>query len=533
MNNEVWWQRGIIYQIYPLSYMDSNGDGYGDLPGIMSRLDYLQWLGVGAIWLSPIYPSPMADFGYDISDYTAIHPFFGSMADFDRLLAASHARGLKLILDFVPNHTSDRHPWFIESRSSRDSPKRNWYIWQDMGPDGEAPNNWLSFFGGSAWEWDEESGQYYYHAYLKEQPDLNWRNPEVQHAMFQVMRFWLDKGVDGFRLDALPHLLKDKDLRDNPPNPDYQEGETYPYKRLLPVYDSNLPEIHVLLTRIRQVLDEYSARLLIGEIYLPINELVNYYGLSENEGINLPYNFQLIQLPWKAADIFAGINKYEASLPPFGWPSWVLGNHDKSRVTSRLGPAQARIAAILLLTLRGTPTMYYGDELGMEDVPIPPDLARDPVQKHYPDKNYGRDPARTPMQWNAEKQAGFSPVKTWLPLPDNYRQVNVERAKADPASLLNFYHRLIQLRQGEHAFRLGKYIPVTEENNILAFIREYEGKRWLVAVNMAHGPASLPLPEKILVTGEIVFSTSFAKIGQQASQRLVLGPDEGIIIHLK
>src|SRR5690606_37530446 len=307
------------------------------------------------------YPSPMADFGYDVSDYTAIHPLFGSMEDFDELLEAIHQRGLKLILDFVPNHTSEAHPWFQESRSSRDNPKRDWYLWKDPAPDGGPPNNWLSEFGGLGWQLNEKTGQYYYHAYLKEQPDLNWRNPEVQEAMLSNMKFWLDKGVDGFRVDVMWHMIKDDQFRNNPPNPDYSEDQS-PYRRLLPAYSTDQPEVHDVVRKMRDLLDQYEQRLLIGEIYLPISKLVTYYG-QDNQGAHLPFNFQLIVLPWKAKIIEAAISEYEGSLPPEGWPNWVLGNHDKHRIATRVGDRQARVAAMLLLTLKGTPTMYYGDEI--------------------------------------------------------------------------------------------------------------------------------------------------------------------------
>src|SRR4051812_19163060 len=294
----LWWQKVTIYQIYPRSFMDSNGDGVGDLRGIQSRLDYLEWLGVDAVWLSPIYPSPMADFGYDVADYTGIEPVFGTMADFDRLLADVHRRGMKLILDLVPNHTSDRHPWFLESRASRDNPKRDWYIWRDPAPGGGPPNNWLSVFGGGAWQWDELSGQYYLHSFAVEQPELNWRNPEVEAEVFDAIRFWLDKGVDGFRVDVIYYMIKDDQFRDNPPNPEFQPGDQ-PYSSQLHIYNYNRPEVHDIIRRMRTLFDEYEDRVIIGEIYLPYPELISYYGANEDEA-HLPFNFHLIHLPWKA-----------------------------------------------------------------------------------------------------------------------------------------------------------------------------------------------------------------------------------------
>src|SRR5918999_257864 len=320
-----WWQLGIIYQLYPRSFRDSNDDGIGDLPGVIERLDYLKWLGIDALWLSPIHPSPMKDFGYDISDYLDIDPLFGTLADFDALVVKAHERGLRIILDFVPNHTSDQYPWFVESRSSRHNLKRGWYIWRDPASDGGPPNNWLSHFGGSAWAWDAATGQYYYHAYLEEQPDLNWRNPEVKTAMFEVLRFWLDRGVDGFRVDAIKQLIEDEQLRSNPPNPDYRSGQS-PYRQWLPLYTTDQPEVHDILIQMRRVLDEYAERMMMAEIYdLPLDRLMAYYG-AEGKEAHMPFNFELIRLPWDARVIAAGIAAYEAALPLYGWPNWVLGN---------------------------------------------------------------------------------------------------------------------------------------------------------------------------------------------------------------
>ena len=363
MADFVWWKHGVVYQIYPRSFQDTNGDGVGDLKGIIERLDYLAWLGVDAIWISPIYPSPMADFGYDVSDYCNIDPLFGSLEDFDRLVAAAHARKIKVILDFVPNHTSERHPWFLESRASRVNPKRDWYIWRDGKPDGSPPNNWLSQFGGPAWAREARTGQYYLHSFLPEQPDLNWRNPEVRTAMYDVLRFWLDRGVDGFRVDVIWLLIKDAALRDNPPNPNYRPTEAGIH-RFLQVYSADQPETHEVIAEMRSVLDRYDERVLIGEIYLPIERLVTYYG-QDLRGAQLPFNFQLLHTAWTAAAVGKLVTDYEVALPPGGWPNWVLGNHDQPRIAARVGEAQARIAAMLLLTLRGTPTMYYGDELGI------------------------------------------------------------------------------------------------------------------------------------------------------------------------
>ena len=355
MHAHSWWQTGVIYQVYPRSFLDSNRDGIGDLPGIISKLDYLRWLGVDAIWLSPIYPSPMADFGYDISSYTAIHPLFGTLEDLDSLLHQAHQRNLKLILDFVPNHTSDEHPWFQESRSNRTNEKRDWYIWRDPAPDGGPPNNWTSRFGGSAWHFDEQSGQYYLHTYDVKQPDLNWRNPNVRQAMYEVLRFWLERGVDGFRVDALEVLLKDEQFRDNPMNPQWKPGDP-PNTRQIGRYTEDLPGIHEIVREMRAILDHYGERVLIGEIYLPLARLIPYYGEQLDEA-HLPFNFQFVTMPtWEAGAIRQVVDAYESALPQGAWPNWVLGNHDRSRIATRVGREQARLTQMLLLTLRGTPT---------------------------------------------------------------------------------------------------------------------------------------------------------------------------------
>lgn len=531
LSKHLWWQEGVIYQIYPRSYQDSNQDGVGDLPGIIKRLDYLQWLGITAVWLSPVYPSPMADFGYDISDYQGIHPLFGTMQDFDRLIGEVHRRGMKLILDLVPNHTSDQHPWFLESRSSRDNPKRDWYIWSDPKPDGSLPNNWLSVFGGSGWEWDEPTQQYYYHAFLKEQPDLNWRNPAVQEAMFSVMRFWLDKGVDGFRVDVMWHMVKDARFRDNPVNPNYQPHMAT-YEQLLPVYSTDQPEVHELVMKMRHILDEYPERMMIGEIYLPIQQLVTYYGI-DGKGAHLPFNFQLLQLPWDAQQIAAAIDQYEGVLPAGGWPNWVLGNHDQPRITSRVGKEQARVAAMLLLTLRGTPTIYYGDEICMRDVAIPFEEVQDPQGLNMPDKNLSRDPSRTPMQWDNSAYAGFSEAKPWLRIAQNYSRENVSAQQNDPGTMLTLYRRLIQLRQQEPALMTGEYTPVYADKQVIGYMRKAGGAdAFLILLNLSHRPAYIRLADEQL-QGTVELATYPELEGIVVSGRINLNGDEGIIVRLK
>ena len=525
----LWWHKGVVYQIYPRSYKDSDGDGVGDLQGIIEKLDYLKDLGIDAVWVSPIFPSPMADFGYDVSDYTGIHPLFGNMNDFDEMLKAIHQRGMKLILDLVPNHSSDQHPWFLESRSSKRNPKRDWYIWKDPAPDGGPPNNWLSVFGGPGWELDEKTGQYYYHAFLKEQPDLNWRNPEVQKAMFDVMRFWLKKGVDGFRVDVMWHMIKDDQFRDNPPNPDYTE-DMNSYSRHIPAFSTDQEEVHEIVEKMRKVIDEYEERLLIGEIYLPINKLVRYYG-EDNQGAHLPFNFQLLQLPWDAAEIGATISEYEGALPERGWPNWVLGNHDKSRIASRVGKEQARNAALLLLSLRGTPTIYYGDELGMEDVDIPQDKIQDPQALNEPGVGRSRDPERTPMQWDNSQNAGFTKGEPWLPLMENYEELNVEKQWDKKGSILDLHRRLLEIRTKEPALHVGSYIPVNSEGNILAFRREYEQDAFLVLLNLANTEESFE-PEQEWA-GTVKISTQGEKEGQELENKTTLAANQGLLIKLK
>ncbi len=356
-----WWQTGVVYQVYPRSFADASGDGIGDLPGITARLDYLQWLGVDAIWIAPFYRSPMADFGYDVADYTDVDPLFGTLADFDRLLAEAHRREIRVIVDYVPNHTSDRHPWFIESRSSRQSPMRDWYYWRDGRGDGSLPNNWVSMFGGPAWEWDERTDQYYLHTFLREQPDLNWRNPATKVAMFDVARFWLDRGVDGFRIDVAPIVMKDPQMRDNPPNPDWTPDHRMgTWGAQLHLHDLAHPDMHGLYRDFRRLLDSYPGdRTSIGELHHPeFERWAAYYGTEQDE-IHVPFNFHLIFAPWTSAAVRYAVEGVEGALPPGAFASWVLGNHDQPRFASphRAGREQARVGMLLLLTLRGTPTL--------------------------------------------------------------------------------------------------------------------------------------------------------------------------------
>jgi alpha-glucosidase len=524
--NSHWWQSGVIYQIYPRSFQDSDGDGVGDLRGIRSRLDYLELLGVDAIWISPIFPSPMADFGYDVSDYTGIAPLFGSMASFDDLLAEVKRRNLKLILDYVPNHTSAEHPWFLESRSNRLNAKRDWYLWRDPSPDGGVPNNWLSNFGGSAWEWDAARGQYFYHSFLKEQPDLNWRNPDVVAAMHDVLRFWFKKGVDGFRIDVLWMLIKDIEWRDNPPNPTFSAGQPA-FSSQIPLYTTDRPEVQKIVAGLRSVANEFADRVLIGEIYLPLNRLMAYYGKNLS-GVQLPFNFQLLQSPWDAQVIAALIERYESELPRGGWPNWVLGNHDNPRVASRLGQAQARVAAMLLLTLRGTPTLYYGDEIGMRNGIIPTDRVQDPFEKNVPGKGLGRDPSRTPMQWDGSPNAGFSSGEPWLPVADDYASTNVQAENAQPRSILMLYGRLLAMRRAHAALATGDYAVFPAGGNVLTFVRQSPGQRFLIALNL--GSESCELSVEGFGPGLIMLSTYLERERESVLNSLTLRGNEGVIL---
>jgi alpha-glucosidase len=525
-----WWQRAIIYQIYPLSFQDTNGDGKGDLPGILSHLDYLERLGIDAVWLSPIYPSPMADFGYDITDFSDVDPVFGSLDDLDRLLKALHARDIRLLLDFVPNHTSELHPWFVESRSSRENPKRDWYVWVDPGPDGGPPNNWLSRFGGSAWEWDAATGQYYYHAFLKEQPDLNWRNPAVPAAMGDALRFWLRRGVDGFRIDAAAVLAEDALLRDDPPDPEANE-HTPPPDRLKRVYTDSRPEVLDWLAELRAVVDEFPDRVLLGEVDISRDRVAQFYGDEERPIIHLPLNYGLRDTAWEAAKIATTIEEYRGWLPPHGWPNWVIGGHDKKRIASAIGPDQARVAAMLFLTLPGTALFYAGDELGMCGGPTKGQQVLDPFERRVPGYGLNRDPQRTPMQWDGSAHAGFTTGTPWLRVAEDYRVRNVEAEAADPHSILNLYRRLIALRHAEDALTVGQYTTVLVEGAIMAYSRAHAGRRILVLLNLSAHPQNCNLPR--MRGGHVLLSTYLDGQERMLSDRITLRSNEGLIIELK
>jgi alpha-glucosidase len=517
MHNLAWWQSAVIYEIYPRSFQDSNGDGLGDLDGIIQRLDYLVELGVDAIWVAPMYRSPMADFGYDVADYCGVDPIFGTMQDFDRLLKEAHDRDLKLILDFVPNHSSDQHPWFIESRSSRENSKRDWYLWRDE------PNNWMSNFGGSGWEWDKQTNQYYYHSFLKEQPDLNWRNPAVRAAMYDVLRLWLDKGVDGFRVDVMWLLIKDDQYRDNPPNPDFSSAQSSG-NSVLPVYNSNRPEVHEVVAEMRAVIDSYPGRVLIGEMYLPTKDLMTYYGQDLN-GANLPFNFLLLQCPWNAEAVAHVISEYMTMLPQGAWPNWVLGNHDNARIATRVGLSQAAIVAMLLLTLPGTLTIYYGEEIGMTNALIRPEDEQDPAEKRQPGIGMGRDPERTPMTWDCSEMAGFTRGRPWLPLGFDHRAVNVEVEEGDRASIFSLYRRLIALRRAYPMLVGGQLRSVTALGDLLSYERAAENERLVIFLNFGHSPIQVAAE-----SGIVLAATDSRRDTERVDNFVELQDSEGLVI---
>ncbi|MDP8923803.1 MAG: alpha-amylase family glycosyl hydrolase [Chloroflexota bacterium] len=520
-----WWRRATIYQVYPRSFQDSDGDGTGDLEGLRARLPYLAWLGVDAIWLSPFFRSPMADFGYDVSDHCAVDPTFGTAADWDRLVETARGLGLRLILDLVANHTSDQHPWF---RAARAGKRRDWYLWQAGTPE-RPPNNWRSVFGGSAWTWDEDAAAWYYHAYLEQQPDLNWRNPEVRDAIARVMRYWLERGADGFRIDALRQYVKDARLRENPVNPDWHPGLD-PYQAVLPEFTTDRPELDDVVRRLRETADEAARadgreRVLIGELYLPIERLMRFY----RAGLHLPSNFSLLTTPWEAGAIAALVERYEALLPPGAWPNWVLGNHDRPRLASRIGSRQARAAAVLLLTLRGTPTLYYGDEIGMVDVPVPAEHVRDPWERNVPGRGLGRDPARTPMQWDATKRAGFcaDAATPWLPLAPEADRVHVAAQRDDPGSLLSLYRRLLALRRRHPALHSGDYETLAVGDGVIAYRRAWAREGMAVVVNLANEPREAALDG---VAGEVVLDTGGSRESAAFSGRIELAAGAAVIV---
>lgn len=467
-----WWRGAVVYQVYPRSFADSNGDGVGDLEGVRRRLEHLRQLGVDAIWLSPFYRSPMADAGYDISDHTDVDPIFGTLADFDRLIAEAHACDLRVLVDYVPNHTSDQHPWFIASRSSRHNPKRDWYIWRDT------PNNWVAAFGaGSAWTWDEETAQYYLHLFLAEQPDLNWYNPAVIVAMQDVMRFWLDRGVDGFRVDAAHCVGKDLTFANHPR---CAAGEPL-------MLFNHQPYSHEVFRGLRRLTDSYSGeRVLVGEVNVRSTAAVaEYYGAGD--GFHLSFNFSHLDAPWDPAVFRLYIREVEGTLGAIdAWPTWVLSNHDFPRHRTRFGGSErrARAAAVLLLTLRGTAFIYQGEELGLEDAQVAPGDQVDPG---------GRDGPRAPLPWEAEAPHGWEGERTWLPFPPDAAERSAERQWQDPTSMLHLYRRLLAVRRASPALRSGDWEELLSPPEVLAYRRRMQADERVVCINFSSRAQQFPL----------------------------------------
>ena len=527
-----WWREAVIYQIYPLSYSDNNDDGFGDLPGVTSRLDYLSdVLGVDALWLSPFYRSPMRDWGYDVSDHTAVDPLFGTIDDARALIDAAHERGLRVIVDYVINHTSDEHEWFEASRSSMDDPKRDWYVWRDGRGDGP-PNNWVSVFSGPAWSYDERTGQWYRHTFLSSQPDLNWRNPEVVEAMMEVVRFWLDMGVDGFRVDAAHQMMKDERERDNPPAPsDYPRpwkdmGE---YDHFIHLYDFGQPDVHAVHRELRRVVDSYSRdALIVGEMHIfDLPEWASYYG-EDLDQLSMPFNFHLMASHWNVPSLRATIESVLWNVPVGAWTNWTLGNHDEMRLASRLPKSHDRLAAVLLLTLRGTPFMYYGDELGMLETETEIEIGghRDPWGATV--GWLSRDGARTPMHWTPGPNAGFTApaVRPWLPLGSDCETVNVESQMGEEGSMLNMYRRLLKLRRESSALRRGSFLshPSSTED-VFTYRRESDHETMTVILNFSGEPRSASVG-----AGRVVFSTTGPHRDEWVRNGVELGPNEGLIL---
>jgi alpha-glucosidase len=484
-----WWQHAVFYEIYPRSFADSNNDGVGDLNGITSKLGYLRDLGVDAIWIGPCYPSPQVDFGYDVSDYENIDPMYGTLADFDRLAAEGKKRNVRIILDYVINHTSDQHKWFLDSESSKTSPYRNWYMWRDGKGTNQPPNNWISEFGGPAWKFDSKTGQSYYHFFYAEQPDLNWNNPAVKKAMFDVTRWWYERGVAGFRLDAVDTIFEDPDLRDNPVLPGKSK---YGDPNMENKYNTKLPGVHDVLRDLRKVADEHGA-VLIGETWTKnIDELKQYYGEHNNE-LQLPMDFMFTKVDKLSPSEFR--RQIAAADSAGGWPTWVISNHDIVRSYDRYGDGThnddiAKLMAALYLTLRGTPIMYYGEELGMaNNDPKRPEDVKDPIGRRGWPTEKGRDGERTPMQWSDSANAGFSSHDPWLPVPPSYTTHNVATESKDPNSVLEFYRKVLSLRHTNTVLLEGNYSALNEdEANVLSYLRSYKGKSVLVALNMSDSP---------------------------------------------
>jgi alpha-glucosidase len=527
-----WWHGASVYHIYPRSFYDSNNDGIGDLKGIIKKLDYLNGtadsLGVNAIWISPFYPSPMADFGYDVSDYTDVDPLFGTLLDFEKLVEEAHHRNIKIIIDFVPNHSSSKHPWFKESASSLNNPKRQWYTWRPPRQDGSPPNNWKSVFGGSAWQLDEKSGQYYLHTFLREQPDLNWDNPEVRAEMKKAAKFWLEMGVDGLRVDAVSWLSKDRKLRDDPLNPAYHKGVDDSYQELVHSFSSQGPHLFDYLNEIIDTAAEYDDRFVITEAYPDspgdISYYLHFYGKLRTD-ICAPFNFECLSLPWDASTYRGFIDMYQQALLPGQPPVYNMGNHDKTRLATRIGRDSAKTAAMLLMTLPGMPFIYYGDELGMEDVAVPKDRVKDPFAS--PDGK-GRDVVRTPMLWDTTAHAGFSDIEPWLPVGEGYRKLNAAVQAGDDTSFLNLYKVLLRIRNNVQTIKYGSYWSLDLNDKIFGFVRENDMERYIILLNFSDTKA---VAISKAIRGMVRLSTYMDNSHySRVYGSLVLRPHEGVII---
>ena len=501
-----WWRGAVIYQIYPRSFLDTNGDGVGDPPGIIRRLDYVAKLGVDAIWIAPFFVSPMADFGYDVADFRNVDPLFGTLADFDHLLAKAHEAGLKVMIDQVLSHTSAEHPWFKESRQSRDNPRADWYVWADAREDGGPPNNWLSLFGGCAWQWEPRRGQYYLHNFLASQPDLDFHNPDVRAAVLDNLRFWLDRGVDGFRLDSINFCYHDAELRDNPPKPkDKRVGRGFsadnPYSFQYHHYNNTRPENVAFLEELRALLDRYPGVTALGEISSE-DSLATMAEYTRGRRLHMGYSFELLSDDFSATYIRETVGAQEAQMTE-GWPCWAISNHDVERVLSRWGDGHASAAMANQLTamvcsLRGSVCVYQGEELGLTEAEVPFESLRDPYGIAFWPNFKGRDGCRTPMPWDSTAaNAGFSNVKPWLPVPDEHRALAVSWQESQPASTLNVFRRFMHWRRGQPALRRGDIRFIRTPEPVLAFTREFGEQTLLVMFNLSTQPVSLDLPRDI------------------------------------
>jgi alpha-glucosidase len=523
-----WWRSGVLYQIYPRSFADSNGDGTGDVQGIIDHLDHLEWLGVDGIWLSPVTVSPNADWGYDVADYCAVQADLGTMASLDLLVAGAGERGIRVLMDLVPNHTSDQHPWFVDSRSSTTARRRDWYVWADPKLDGTAPNNWVSSFGGPAWTLDPGTGQYYLHNHLSEQPDLNWWNEEVREAFDAILRFWFDRGVTGFRIDVCNIIIKDALLRDNPPATEDDDFEAQLFGQR-PVYNGNRSEVHDVIRRWRRLSDSYDPpRLLIGETPVPIDRLADFYGDGDDE-LHLAFNFPFITAPLHAETLRRIVADTEERLPPGAWPAWTGSNHDMSRFASRWAggdPRKARAALLMLLGLRGTPVLYQGDEIGLGDSPVAPADLRDPLGVRYWPAYAGRDAMRTPMPWRDAPGGGFTDpgARPWLPL-GNTAECNVEDQRSDPGSMLVLSRDLISLRRRTPDLQTGGYASMATPEGVWAWRR---GEHTVVVLNLNDHDATLRG-----VHGHIRIGTDRRRDGETLDGVVDLGGWEGLVAEIR